>query len=124
MTFFCRHVILIMSKVFYIFTQNTERVIVVPVGAMIFLGAVLLVFTVLDVIMIVSLLRPGDERSQVVVWKASAFTLLATVGATVLDVAESFVRGSPATINPLIHLETIAILYCASLFFYKKKLGG
>ena len=95
-----------------------------PVGAMIFLGAVLLVFTVLDVIMIVSLLRPGDERSQVVVWKASAFTLLATVGATVLDVAESFVRGSPATINPLTHLETIAILYCASLFFYKKKLGG
>ena len=54
-----------------------------PVGAAIFLGVVLLIFTVLDVIMLVSLLIPGDERNQVIVWKASSFTLLATIGAKI-----------------------------------------
>ena len=41
-----------------------------PLGAMIFLMAVLLLFAVLDGIMLCSLLRPGDERGQIVVWKA------------------------------------------------------
>ena len=47
-----------------------------PVGAMIFLGVVLAVFTVLDIFMLVTLLKPGDERNQIIVWKASSFTLL------------------------------------------------
>ena len=38
-----------------------------PIGAMIFLGVVLAMFAVLDIIMLVTLLRPGDERNQVVV---------------------------------------------------------
>lgn len=36
----------------------------------IFILAVLLVFVVLDIIMLVSLLKPGDERNQIIVWKA------------------------------------------------------
>lgn len=32
---------------------------------------------VLDIAMIVSLIVPGDERKQMVVWKASTYTLIA-----------------------------------------------
>ena len=47
-----------------------------PIGATIFLLVVLLIFVVLDGIMLVTMLLPGDERNQVIVWKASTFTLL------------------------------------------------
>lgn len=95
-----------------------------PVGAMIFLGIVLLVFTVLDIFMLVSLLKPGDERNQVIVWKASSFTLLAMVGANILDVIENFVRAQPMSQNPFIQLEVAAIVYFVALMFYKRKHGG
>lgn len=36
-----------------------------PVPAQLFLGVVLLVFAALDIIMLISLLRPGDERNQI-----------------------------------------------------------
>ncbi len=95
-----------------------------PVGAAIFLGVVLLIFTVVDVIMLVSLLIPGDERNQVIVWKASSFTLLATIGAKILDVIENFVKAQPMTANPLIQLEVAAILYFIALMYYRRKHGG
>lgn len=95
-----------------------------PVGAAIFLGVVLLIFTVLDVIMLVSLLIPGDERNQVIVWKASSFTLIATIGAKILDVIENFVKAQPMTANPLIQLEVAAILYFIALMYYRRKHGG
>ena len=95
-----------------------------PVGAMIFLGIVLVVFSALDIIMLVSLSIPGDERNQIIVWKASSFTLLGMTGATVLDVIENFVRAQPMTVNPFIQLEIAAIIYFISLMYYKKKLGG
>ena len=94
------------------------------VGAAIFLGVVLLIFTVLDVMMLVSLLIPGDERNQVIVWKASSFTLLATIGAKILDVIENFVKAQPMTANPLIQLEVAAILYFIALMYYRRKHGG
>lgn len=95
-----------------------------PVGTMIFLGIVLVVFSALDIIMLVSLSIPGDERNQIIVWKASSFTLLATVGAMVLDVIENYVRSLPMTANPFIQLEVAAIIYFAALVYYKRKHGG
>ena len=95
-----------------------------PVGATIFLGVILIGFIALDTIMLVSLLRPGDERNQVIVWKASSFTLLATVGSLVLDVIENYVRTQYNPINPLIHLEVIAIVYFIFLMYFKKRHGG
>ncbi len=95
-----------------------------PVGAMIFLGVVLAVFVILDVYMLVSLLRPGDERNQIIVWKASSFTLLGVVGANILTVIEKFVTAQPLTQNPLVQLEVFAILYFVSLMYYKRKHGG
>ncbi len=95
-----------------------------PVPAILFLGCILLIFAALDIIMVVSLLKPGDERSQIVVWKASAYALLATTGAQILTVIERFVRAQPLMSNPLIQLEVTAIVYFAALMYYKKKHGG
>lgn len=95
-----------------------------PIGAMIFLGVVLVGFTFLDVAMLVSLSKPGDERNQVIVWKASSFTLLAIVGTLILDVVENYIRAQPMTTNPFVFLEVTAIVYFVALMYYQKKLGG
>ena len=95
-----------------------------PVGAMIFLGVVLAVFTVLDIFMLVTLLKPGDERNQIIVWKASSFTLLGVVGASILTVIEKFVTAQPLTQNPFVQLEVFAIMYFVSLMYYKRKHSG
>ena len=95
-----------------------------PLGTMVFLGVVLVVFAALDLFMLFSLLKPGDERNQIIVWKASAFTLLAMVGASVLEVIENFIRAQPMAINPFVQLEIAAILYFASLMYYKRQHGG
>lgn len=95
-----------------------------PLGAMIFLAVVLLIFAAMDLVMLVTLLRPGDERGQVVVWKASAWTLLAVVGTLILDVIENFVRGQYMSVNPFVLLEVTAIIYCVALVVIKKRHGG
>ena len=95
-----------------------------PIGAIIFLGVVLVVFPALDIIMLVSLSKPGDERSQIIVWKASSFTLLAIMGGLVLEVIENYVRAQPMAINPFVQLEVGAILYFAALMYYRRKHGG
>ncbi len=95
-----------------------------PVGAMIFLGVVLAVFTVLDIFMLVTLLKPGDERNQIIVWKANSFTLLGVVGANILTVIEKFVTAQPLTQNPFVQLEVFAIMYFVSLMYYKRKHSG
>ena len=95
-----------------------------PVGAMIFLGVVLAVFTVLDIFMLVTLLKPGDDRNQIIVWKASSFTLLGVVGANILTVIEKFVTAQPLTQNPFVQLEVFAIMYFVSLMYYKRKHSG
>ena len=95
-----------------------------PVGAMIFLGVVLAVFAVLDIFMLVTLLKPGDERNQIIVWKASSFTMLGVVGANILTVIEKFVTAQPLTQNPFVQLEVFAIMYFVSLMYYKRKHSG
>lgn len=95
-----------------------------PVAAMIFLGVVLLVFTVLDLVMLVSLLKPGDERKQIIVWKASSFTLIVTVGATIIDVIWNLITEQPMTANPFIQLEVAAVIYFIALMYYQKRHGG
>lgn len=94
------------------------------VSATVFLGVILLVFPVFDIVMLVSLIRPGDERNQVIVWKAASFTLLATVGTMMIDIIENFVRAQKMAANPFIQLEVAAIVYFAALMYYKKRHGG
>ena len=95
-----------------------------PVGAMIFLGVVLAVFTVLDIFMLVTLLKLGDERNQIIVWKASSFTLLGVVGSNNLTDIEKFVTEQPLTQNTFVQLEVFAIMYFVSLMYYKRKHSG
>ena len=90
----------------------------------VFLVVMLALFAFLDIFMLVTLLRPGDERGQIIVWKAAAFTLLATVGGNILDVIESFVRAQPMAVNPFVQLEVAAMLYFGALLYYKKRHGG
>ena len=74
-------------------------------------GVFLLLLIVLDVGMIVSLVRQGDERRQMIVWKTSTYTLLGASGALVLDIIENLVRSQPMAVNPFIHLASTATIY-------------
>lgn len=113
---------MMMSKVFDI--TKRKGLSFMPLGAMIFLGMVCALFAILDVYLLVSLLKPGDERNQVIVWKASSFTLLGVFGANVLTVIEKFLLAKPMVLNPLVQLEVFAIIYFVSLMYYKRKHGG
>ena len=92
-------------------------------GAVALFLSVLLIFIGLDLYMLFPLLHPGDERGQLVVWKASAYTLLATSGALMLEVIETFVRAQVMSINPLVHLVVTGITYFVVLLYFRRKLG-
>ena len=119
-----------MSKVFDILEELEESKILkggmvkMELPLILFLSVTLAIFAALDIGMIVTLLRPGDERSQIIVWKAGNFTLLGMVGTNVLDVAESLIRSQPMTLNPFVQLEVMAIIYFVSLLYYRRKHGG
>lgn len=81
-------------------------------------------FAILDIYMLVSLLKPGDERNQIIVWKASSFTLLGVFGANILTVIEKIITEQPLIQNPFVQLEVFAIIYFISLMYYKRKHGG
>ena len=91
--------------------------------ALVLFGIFLLILIILDIAMIVSLLRIGDERRQLIVWKTSAFTLLVVVGTFVIDVVESIVRVEAMLINPFIKLSVTAMVYLLALLYYKKRYG-
>ena len=91
--------------------------------ALVLFGIFLLILIILDIGMIVSLLRTGDERRQLIVWKASAFTLLIVVLTLVIDVIESIVRVEAILINPFIKLSVTAMVYLLTLLYYKKRYG-
>lgn len=81
----------------------------------------LLALIIIDILMIVSLLKTGDERRQLIVWKASSFTLLVVVGSLVMDVVESIVRAEAMLINPFVKLSVTAMVYFLTLLFYRKR---
>ena len=91
--------------------------------ALVLFGIFLLILIISDIAMIVSLLRTGDERRQLIVWKTSAFTLLVVVGTFVIDVVESIVRAEAMLINPFIKLSVTAMVYLLALLYYKKRYG-
>lgn len=88
---------------------------------MILFALFLFALIALDVIMVISLLRPGDERKQIIVWKTSAFTLLVTVLGLFVDIIEGMIRGQVEPVNPFIRLAVIATVYCVALLYFKKK---
>lgn len=90
---------------------------------LIIFGIVLLALITIDISMIVSMLRTGDERRQLIVWKASTFTLFVVVGTLIFDIVESLVRGEIMLINSFVKLSVTAMVYLLTLFYYKRKYG-
>ena len=81
----------------------------------------LLLLMTLDIAMIVSLRKTGDERRQLIVWKASTGTLLIVVLSLVIQIAESIVRSQAMETNPFITLSIAAVIYFIELLYYKKR---
>ena len=98
----------------------------VSVFAIFFLG-VLTVSVILIVWMFVSLVRSEleDERRKLIVGKACTWTLIATVGANLIEVIEVAVQqpnGEP--VAPFIRLVAAALMYAVFLGWFKHKYGG
>ena len=91
--------------------------------ALIVFGLFLLTFLALDIAMVVSLMKTGDERRQLIVWKSSSFTLLVVVGSLIIDIAQSIVTVEAMQINPFIKLSVTAMVYFLSLLYYRKRYG-
>ena len=92
------------------------------VGAAIFL-IVILAICALDIAMLISLVKPGDERKMTILWKTSTYTFTVVVAWLFLDVVANFIRGYQP-INPFTMLTVIAILYFIVLLYQKRKHGG
>lgn len=68
------------------------------VGILIFCAAILLIFIALDIGMLISIVRSRDECRQIIVWKASAFTLMGVTGALIIEIIENLATGQGMTI--------------------------
>lgn len=90
---------------------------------LILFGLFLLGTIILDVVMVISLARVGDERRQLIVWKAGSFTLLVMVLSQVFDVVETVVRAQKLQSNPFIDLSVTAVTYFVVLLMLKKRYG-
>ena len=89
--------------------------------------ALLVLSVVLIVWMFVSLVRSEleDERRKLIVGKACTWTLIATVGANLIEVIEVAVQqpnGEP--VAPFVRLVVVALMYAIFLGWFKHKYGG
>ena len=66
---------------------------------LILFGLYLLAMIVLDIAMIISLLKPGDERRQMIVWKASTWTLAGITGSLVFRAHHKIPRNAGKSLH-------------------------
>ena len=96
--------------------RNIDTIIL----ALFFLFLVALI--ALDIFLFVSLMRQGDERNRLIVWKASAFTLLATAGGLVVDIVIPLAQRQPVeSSNPFVQLGVMALVFFLATLYYKRK---
>ena len=82
----------------------------------------LVALNALDIFLFVSLMRQGDERNRLIVWKASAFTLLATAGGHVVDIVIPLAQRQPVeSSNPFVQLGVMALVFFLATLYYKRK---
>lgn len=79
---------------------------------------------VLDIALFISLVRPGDERRQMIVGKASLWSFIGLVGCFAFRFAENLIRGTSEGMNPFTMLATAATMYFVFLLYFKRKYGG
>lgn len=92
------------------------------IGAVLFL-ILILAICILDVAMFISLVKPGDERKMIILWKTCTYTFAVVVGWLFLEVLENLIRGYQG-VNPFTMLSVISILYFITLLYQKQKHGG
>ena len=90
---------------------------------LILFGIYLLVMIILDIAMLISLIKPGDERRQMIIWKASTWTLVGTTGSLVISITESIITVQEMSVNPFTTLTAIATIYFIFLLYFRKKYG-
>ena len=96
--------------------RNIDTIIL----ALFFLFLVALI--ALDIFLFVSLMRRGDERNRLIVWKASAFTLLATAGGHVVDIVIPLAQRQPVeSSNPFVQLGVMTLVFFLATLYYKRK---
>ena len=96
--------------------RNIDTIIL----ALFFLFLVALI--ALDIFLFVSLMRQGDERNRLIVWKASAFTLLATADGHVVDIVIPLAQRQPVeSSNPFVQLGVMALVFFLATLYYKRK---
>ena len=96
--------------------RNIDTIIL----ALFFLFLVALI--ALDIFLFVSLMRQGDERNRLIVWKASAFTLLATAGGHVVDIVIPLAQRQPVeSSNPFVQLGVMALVFFLATLYSKRK---
>lgn len=96
--------------------RNIDTIIL----ALFFLFLVALI--ALDIFLFVSLMRQGDERNRLIVWKASAFTLLATAGGHIVDIVIPLAQRQPVeSSNPFVQLGVMALVFFLATLYYKRK---
>lgn len=96
--------------------RNIDTIIL----ALFFLFLVALI--ALDIFLFVSLMRQGDERNRLIVWKASAFTLLATAGGHVVDIVIPLAQRQPVeSSSPFVQLGVMALVFFLATLYYKRK---
>ena len=96
--------------------RNIDTIIL----ALFFLFLVALI--ALDIFLFVSLMRQGDERNRLIVWKASAFTLLTTAGGHVVDIVIPLAQRQPVeSSNPFVQLGVMALVFFLATLYYKRK---
>ena len=93
-------------------------------GAAIAFLVILLIFAGLDLFLVITLFHPGDERSQLMVWKAGSYTLLVMSLVLVLDIVRNMVLGRPEMVNPFTHLSITSLVYFCALMYFRRKHGG
>ena len=89
--------------------------------------ALLVLSVVLIIWMFVSLVRSEleDERRKLIVGKACTWTLIATVGANLIEVIEVAVQQpNGEAVAPFIRLVVTAVMYAIFLGWFKHKYGG
>lgn len=92
------------------------------------LGFILLV---MDLSIVVSVLKKGDERRQMIVWKSSTYTFSVLIGMLIIEcVTKLVVTGFDLASNdfnsntsPFSLLTILALIYFISLKYNKKKYG-
>lgn len=100
-----------------------ERGITMTAFGLALFGFYLLIMVILDLAMMISFIKPGDERRQMIVWKSSTWTLIAVTRSMVMSIIGSIVQVREMSMNPFATLTAAATVYFICLLYYRRQYG-